>query len=53
MRETLKEMRNYVLPNSKELPHEDLVLNIVVEGEVVDKLSKLDDVLWVEKELKR
>lgn len=53
MRETLKEMRNYVLPSSKELPHEDIFPNIVVEGEATDKLSKLDDVLRVEKELKR
>ena len=39
MRETLKEMRNYVLPNSKEFPHEDIIPNIVAEEEVVDKLA--------------
>lgn len=53
MRETLKEIRNYVLPSCKELPHEDIIPNIVAEGEAADKLSKLDDVLRVEKELKR
>ena len=53
IRATLKEMRNYVFPNSKELPHEDLIPNIVAEGEAADKLSKLDDVLRVEKELKK
>ena len=53
MRATLKEMRNYVLPNSKELPHEDLIPKIVAEGEAADKFSKLNDVLRVEKELKR
>ena len=53
MRATLKEMKNYVLPNSKELPHEDIIPNIVVEGEAPEKLAKLDDVLRVKKELKR
>ena len=53
MRATLKEMRNYVLPNSKEFPLEDIIPNIVAEGEAADKLSKLEDVLRVEKELKR
>ncbi len=52
MRATLKEMRNYVLPNSKELPHQDIIPNIVAKGEVADKLAKLDDVLRVERELK-
>lgn len=53
MRVTLKEMRNYVLPNTKELPHEDVIPNIVAKGEATDKLAKLDDVLRVERELKR
>ena len=44
---------NYILPSSKELPHENMIPNIVAEGEAADKLSKLDDVLRVEKELKR
>ena len=29
MRTTLKEIRNYVLPSTKELPHEDFIPNIV------------------------
>ena len=53
MRATLKKMRNYVLPNSKESPLEDIISNIVAKGEAFDKLSKLQDVLRVEKELKR
>lgn len=53
MRNTLKEIKNYVLPSTKELPHEDLIPNIVPEGEAADKLSKFDDVLRVERELKR
>ena len=53
MRATLKEMRNYILPNSKEFPLEDIIPNIVAEGEVANKISKLEDVLRVEKELKR
>ena len=53
MRVTLKEMWNYVLPSTKEFPHEDVIPKIFVEGEVVDKLAKLDDVLRVERELKR
>ena len=47
MKNTLKEIKDYVVPNTKELPHEDFISNIFVEGEVVDKLAKLDDVLWV------
>ena len=53
MRATFKEIRNYVLPNSKEFPHEEIIPNKVEKGEVVDKLAKFDDVLRVEKELKR
>ena len=53
MRATLKEMINYVLQSTNELPHEDIIPKIVVEGEVASKLAKLDDVLWVERELKR
>ena len=53
MRVTLKEMRNYVLPSTKELPHEDVIPNIVAEGEAVDTLAKLDDFLRVERELKK
>ena len=53
MRKTLKEIRNYVFPGTKELPHEDVILNIVVEGGAADKLAKLDDVLRVEREMKR
>lgn len=53
MRKTLKEILNYVLPSKKEFPHEDLILNIVFEGELAEKLSKFDDVLRVERELKR
>ena len=53
MRVTLKEMRTYVLPSTKELPLEDVIPNIVVEGEVADKIAKLDDVLRVERESKR
>ena len=53
MREILKEMRNYVLPNSKELPHEDIIPNIVAEGEVADKFANLDDVMRVEREFKK
>ena len=53
MRATLKEMRNYVFPNSKELPHKDVIPNIVAKGEATNKLTKLDDVLRVERELKR
>ena len=49
MRVTLKEMRNYVLPSTKELPHEDVISNIAVEDEAVDRLPKLDDVLRVER----
>ena len=49
----MKEMRNYVLPNSKEFPFEDIISNIVAEGEATDKLSKLEDLLRVERELKR
>ena len=49
MRVALKELRHYVLPSIKELPHEDTIPNIVGEGEVADKLAKLDDVLrWRE-----
>lgn len=32
------------MPNTKELPHEDLIPNIVAEGEVANKLAKFDDV---------
>ena len=53
MRTTLKEMRNYVLPNTRESPFEDIIPNIVAEGEAADKLAKLEDVLRVERELKR
>lgn len=53
MRKTLKLIRNYVFPNTKELPHEDLIPNIVVEGEVADKLAMFDDVLRVEREMKK
>ena len=53
MRVTFKEMRNYVLPSTKELLHEDIIPKTVVEGEETDKLAKLEDVLRVEKELKR
>lgn len=53
MRNTLKEIRNYVVPSTKELPHEDIIPNIVVEGEVANKLANLDDFLSVERELKR
>ncbi len=53
MKVTLKEMKNYVLPSTKELPHEDVIPNIVVEGEVASKLANLDDVLRVERGLKR
>ena len=42
-----------MLPSTKELPHEDVIPNIVVEGEETDKLAKLDDVLRVEREMKR
>ena len=41
-----------MLQNIKELPHEDLIPNIVAKGEAVDKLAKLDDVLRMERELK-
>lgn len=53
MRNTLKEIRNYVFPSMKDFPHEDLIPNIIVEGEVADKLSKFDDVLRIDRELKR
>ena len=53
MRTTLKEIRNYVFPATKESPHEDVIPNIVAEGEASDKLAKLDDVLRVEREMKR
>ena len=53
MRVTLKEMRNYVLPSTKELPHEDFIPNIGAEGEAANRLAKLDDFLRVERELKR
>ena len=53
MRTTLKEIKNYVLPSTKELPHEDVIPNIVAEREAVDKLAKLDDFLRVEREMKR
>ena len=53
MRVTLKEMRNYLLLSTKELPHEDIIPNIVAEGEVADKLAKLEHVIRVEKDLKR
>ncbi len=48
MRTTLKEIRNYVFPTTKELPDEDFIPNIFVVGEATDKLAKLDDVLRVE-----
>ena len=53
MRVTLKEMRNYVLPSTKEFLHEDVIPNIIVEGEATDNLAKLDDAPRVERELKR
>ena len=53
MRETLKEMRNYVLPNSKKLHHENIIPNIVAKREAANKLANLDDVLRVERELMR
>ena len=49
----MKEMRKYVLPNSKEFPLKDIIPNIVAKGEATDKLSKLEDVLRVERELMR
>lgn len=53
MKITLKEIRNYVLPSTKELPHEDGVPNIAIEGEAVNRLAKTDDVLMVERGMKR
>lgn len=53
MRNTLKEIRGYVFPNTRESPQEDLITNLLVEGEAIDKLAKFDDVLRVENELKR
>ena len=53
MRATLKEMRTYILPSTKELALEDIIPNIVAEGGAADKLAKLEDVLRVEKGLKR
>ena len=53
VKNTIKEIRNYVLPNIRELRHQDVIPNIVAEGEAENKLAKLDDVLRVEKEMKR
>ena len=48
MRNTLKEIRNYVLPSTKEFLHEDLIPNVVAKGEATKKMPKLYDVLRVE-----
>lgn len=53
MKITLKKMRNYEFPRTKELPHEDVTPNIVAEGEAANKPPKLDDVLRMEREMKR
>jgi hypothetical protein len=53
MKIPLKEIRNYVLSSTKEFPHEDVIRNIVAEGEVVDRLANLDAFLRVERELTR
>ena len=42
-----------MLPNIKELPHEDFIPNIIIEGEATNKHEKMDDILRVERELKR
>lgn len=53
MKITAKKIWNYVFPGTKELPHEDFISDIVVEGEEIDKLENFDDVLRVEREMKR
>ena len=40
MRTTLKEIRNYVLPSTKELPREDVIPNIVVAKGEGTKISQ-------------
>ena len=42
-----------MFPNIKELSHESVITNIVLEGEASDKLAKLDDVFRVERKMER
>ena len=50
VRHTLTKIRNYILPNNKDLPHEDLIENIVVDNEANEILRKYEDILRVERE---
>lgn len=47
IRDELKALRGYTLPTSKELPLEDLIMNVMIQSEVEELIRKYEDIARV------